>query len=368
LKHLLLLGGGHSHIEVLRQFSQMKPAGVAVTLVDPARHAIYSGMLPGVIAGRYAIADCSIDLARLANAAGAHTHFAAATTIDPRRRKVTLDNGGSLDYDLLSIDIGSVPAASTLAGVSEFALATRPADAFIAACDGLAAQAGAGMIKRVVVVGGGAAGIEIALALVQRLRRASVRSAAFALVTEQSHLLKDRHPRAQRLAARALCTHGIELHLKCRVLSVEASGVVTTAGRIETSATIWATGPAAPAWLAGSGLALDTHGFVEVDSHLQSTSHADVFAAGDCTTLRGEAHPKSGVYAVRQGPVLAENLRQSLAKGGLRAFNPQSRALALLATGDGRAIGAYGPLAFAGQWVWRWKDHIDRSFVARYRV
>ncbi len=367
MKHLLLLGGGHSHIEVLRRFAQAKPAGAAATLVDPARHAIYSGMLPGVIAGRYTVADCSIDLAALATAAGAGTHFAAATTIDPWHHRVTLDNGGSLDYDLLSIDVGSVPAATTLAGVSEFSLATRPADQLIAACDGLAAQAGTGTLKRIVVVGGGAAGIEIALALVRRLRHAGSNLPAVVLLTAQSHLLEGHHVRAQRLATSTLAARGIELHLQCRVSSVEATAVVTTAGRIETAATIWATGPAAPAWLAGSGLALDTRGFVEVDSHLQSTSHADVFAAGDCASLRGRAHPKSGVYAVRQGPLLAENLRRKLDNRSLYEFKPQAHALALLATGDGRAIGAYGPLAFAGAWVWRWKDRIDRGFVARYR-
>jgi selenide,water dikinase len=368
LKHLLLLGGGHSHIEVLRRFALAKPSGITVTLVDPQRHAIYSGMLPGVIAGFHTIADCSIDLARLAAVAGASARFASATAIDPQHRKVLLDDGCSLDYDLLSIDVGSVPVASTLAGVRKFAIATRPAGAFIKACDELVAHAIAGSIKRVVVVGGGAAGFEIVVALTRRLRLVGAESVTIALITGQAHLVENSPVRAQRLAARALHRHDVKLHLQCRVLDVENAAVLTTAGRIETDATIWATGPAAPAWLGSCGLALDARGFIEVNSCLQSTSHAGVFAAGDCASQRGQTHPKSGVYAVRQGPLLAENLQRILVRRNLLVFKPQARSLALLATADGHAIGAYGPLAFAGAWVYRWKNRIDRRFVARYRV
>lgn len=368
MKHLLLLGGGHSHIEVLRRLGREPCEGSAVTLVDPASHAVYSGMLPGVVAGLYTPADCRIDLAVLAAATGARFHCAAATGIDPDARRVTLSDGGALDYDALSIDVGSIPAAGAVEDVGKFTIPVKPADALLAACAAIDAQARDGAIGDVVVVGGGAAGVEIAFALQQRLRQARPRRAiGFALISDQPQLLPGHHPRAQRMIERIARARGIALHLQCRVLNVDSAGAVTDTGRIEAGAIVWATGPAAPSWLADCGLALDARGFISIDSTLQSVSAPAVFAAGDCASVRGRPHPKSGVYAVRQGPILAENLRRWLQGRALIAFKPQARALALLSTADHRAVASYGPLAFEGAWVWRWKDRIDRTFVAKYR-
>ncbi len=366
MKHLLLLGGGHSHIEVLRRFAGGNP-GTALTLVSPDPHAVYSGMLPGAVAGTYAAADCRIDLAPLARSAGARLRSAAAIAIDPQRRCVTLDQGDVLPYDLLSLDVGSQPAHSGIDGVSAHALPLRPAGRLLDAVGQLVARARDGALARVAVVGGGAAGVEIAFALRQRLRSAGARVPGVALISDAPVLLAAHAPRAQALAARLARAHDITLYLGDRVTRVTASAVDTTRGAIDADAVVWATGAAAPAWLAGSGLARDAAGFIAVDAHLQSLSHAGVFAAGDCASLLHHALPKSGVYAVREGPLLADNLRRQLHGLPLRPFRPQKRALALLATGDGRAMAVWGPLAWEGAWVWRWKDRIDRRFIARYR-
>jgi selenide,water dikinase len=200
------------------------------------------------------------------------------------------------------------------------------------------------------------------------LRNACAQSIAVTLISDQPHLLAGHQPRAQHMVERIVSKRGIAIHLGCRVLRVEAGAAVTATDRIEADAIVWATGAGAPAWPAGSGLALDAEGFISVEASLQSVSHTDVFAAGDCASVRRQPHPKSGVYAVRQGPLLAENLRRRLENRALTAFKPQPRALALLSSADHRAIGLYGPLVFEGAWVWRWKDRIDRRFVARYRL
>jgi selenide,water dikinase len=132
-------------------------------------------------------------------------------------------------------------------------------------------------------------------------------------------------------------------------------------------AALWATGAAPAAFLRETGLALDAGGFVEIDATLRSTSHPEVFAAGDVASMRGTPRPKSGVYAVRQGPPLARNLAAALAGGALAAYRPQREALALITTGERYAVATRGGLTLQGAWVWRWKDWIDRRFMARYR-
>lgn len=366
MNHLLLLGGGHSHIEVLRRFAG-GARGAALTLVSPEPFAVYSGMLPGVVSGAYGATDCRIDLAALARAAGARLIPAAAIAINPQHRSVTLDRGDPLRYDILSLDVGSQPAYRGIEGATAHAQPLRPAGPFLDGVETLVSRTRDGTLTQLAVVGGGAAGVEIAFALRQRLRMAGRRAPGVALISENPVLLAAHPPRAQALAARLAGAQGIALHLGQRVIRVSAGAVVTERGSVGADAVIWATGPAAPGWLAASGLACDRAGYIAVDARLQSISHPGVFAAGDCASLQDHALPKSGVYAVREGPLLADNLRNHLQGRPLRRYRPQARALALLATGDGRAMAVWGPLAWEGAWIWRWKDRIDRRFVARYR-
>jgi NADH dehydrogenase FAD-containing subunit len=175
------------------------------------------------------------------------------------------------------------------------------------------------------------------------------------------------HPQAvQRRVLRALAARGIAVHREA-CSAVEAGAAVLASGaRLACDVPLVATGAEAPTWLGSSGLALDAQGFVLTGATLQSRSHADVFAVGDVATRDDAPHPRSGVYAVRAGPPLALNLRRWLAGGVLQPHRPQARALNLMACGDKRAIASWGPWSAEGRWVWRWKDHIDRAFVARY--
>lgn len=370
LKRLLLLGGGHSHVEVLRQFGARSVAGVDITLVSPVRFAPYSGMLPGLIAGHYQYHECHIDLERLARYAGARFLRTLSRDVDPVRREVLLAEGATIRYDVLSIDVGSTAAVTGIPGAAEYAIAVRPVETLLQSWNALIERARSNGLGTLAVVGGGAAGVELLLAMQYRLAKLLERSTVrFALVTDADQLLIGHDPKVHSRFKRILSEQKIETHFASRIARVEPNVLVTANGqRIAADAIVWATGAGAPPRLSESGLALDTAGFIAVNEHLQSISNPAVFAAGDCATIGEYHYPKSGVYAVRQGPPLAANLRRSLAGAPLIAYRPQRRALALISSGDKYAVASYGPLAFEGAWVWRWKDYIDRRFMAKYNV
>jgi selenide,water dikinase len=368
LKRLLLLGGGHSHVEVLRCFGQRPPDEIRITLVSPDRYTAYSGMLPGFIAGHYGFHDCHIDLERLAEYAGAQFLQTSAVNVDPARREISLADGSMLQYDVASINVGSVPPTAGIPGATENVMQVKPVRDFLhkwdKLSDGIIAPA------RIAVVGGGAAGVELLLSMQHRLAQSAPSAATcFLLVTDTDRLLASHAAAARSKFARVLHARSITIHYNSRVTRVESGAIFTSGGQhIAADAIVWATGAGALTWLRNTGLAVDAAGFVMINANLQSTTHPEIFAAGDCATMQGEHYPKSGVYAVRQGPLLAANLQHALTGKALRTYLPQQRALALISTGDRYAIASYGSYALAGKWIWRWKDRIDRRFVARYNM
>lgn len=367
MKRVLLLGGGHSHLEVVRRFGTQSVPDSEVTLIDGERFAAYSGMLPGLIARHYEFSDCNIDLARFAQRASVHFINSAARRLDVANRRVELNDGTRIDYDLVSINVGSTPSMAGIAG-AQHALAVKPFQAFANKWDGLIAAARNGDLRSVVVIGGGAAGVEILLAMQYRLAQlAAKRPVDFALVTGSHCLLPDHSAGVRAVFERTLGARGVAVNLHAQAAHIEHTAVVLSDGRrLPADVAVLATGATAPAWLADTGLALDARGFIAIDDRLMSISHDIVFAGGDCATIKDRVYPKSGVYAVRQGPVLYENLRRALTDEPMAEYRPQRRALALISTGDKCAVASYGRAALSGAWVWRWKNHIDRAFVRRY--
>jgi selenide,water dikinase len=369
MKRLVLCGGGHTHVEVLRRFGRRPVAGVELVLVSPNRFTPYSGMLPGLIAGHYRFDQVHLDLERVTHFADARFLQTLVTGFDPRRRVATLADGAPLEFDVASLDVGSRPPADGIPGAAVHAIGVKPVERFLRACDQWGERARAGTLARVAVVGGGAAGIETLLSMQYKCGRETGPAGAvqFDLVTDVDRVLPDHDARAQAILRRILTERGVGLHLASRVVRVEAGAVHTANGPVvRADAIVWATGAAPLPLLRATGLALDAAGFVAVNDRLQSTSHGHVFAAGDCATIVGHPRPKSGVYAVREGPPLAANLRAALEGRPLVRYVPQKRALALISTGDRYAVAARGGLAVEGAWVWRWKDWIDRRFVRRY--
>ena len=364
----MLVGGGHSHVLVLRRFAMQPLPGVRITLVAREPHTPYSGMLPGYIAGHYQYDDIHIDLGPLALAAGARLIADEAIDIDLDAGCVEFAHHPSLRFDVLSLNCGGAPGFGTLADAS-FAIPVKPIGRFLPRwhqlLDTLRAQS-KHVEKRIVVVGGGAGGVELALAAQHALNAISP-SLRVTLVSAGTRLLEGHAARVQRRFESLLRARGVELVTQFNVASVDAEGVNDAAGRrVRGDFMLWVTGVEAPAWIAGTGLALDDRGFVVVDRTLRCVSDTRVFAAGDVASLLDQPRPKSGVFAVREGPVLADNLRRSLLGEPLRPFRAQRRVLALITEGGRSATASRGGLSAHGDWVWRWKDNIDRRFMDRF--
>lgn len=323
--------------------------------------ALYSGMVPGVVAGQYRRDDLAIDAVALAQRAGAEVVTAPATRIDADRRRIVTQSGEAIEYDIASLNVGSTVGRDR-PGVAQHALATRPIETLLRGVDALIASA----LPTCAVVGAGAAGVELAFCLEARLRRTSGRSPRLTLIDSGEHLLPGAPTALQRRVARAAARRRIEFRGGALVTAVDDRSVRLADGAaIEADAVIWAPGPTAPPLLRASGLPVDERGFVRITPTFQVEGHPVVFAAGDCAALPGMR--RAGVYAVRSGPLLEANLRAALVGGGLRAYRPQPEFLMLLNLGDGSAIGCKRGIAFEGRWVMRLKDRIDRRFIARYR-
>jgi selenide,water dikinase len=373
-KDLVLLGGGHSHVAVLKSFGMRPMPGVRVTLVSRGSVTPYSGMLPGLIAGHYTFDQAHIELRPLCRFAGTDFVREAVSGLDLANRRVLFADRAPLGFDVLSLDVGSVPNTRGVPGAAKHALPVKPIDRFLARWEALlepARQPRAGTF-RVVVVGGGAGGVELLLAARHRLMESGAERESgrfeFYLVTATATILPTHSHSVRQRYTRILAGRGVAVHTDQQVVEVTAGEVICESGlRVPHDVLLWTTQAAAAEWFRDAGLATDAEGFVAVNDCLQSLSHPFVFATGDCAVVINHPRPKSGVFAVRQGRPLAENLRRVLNAQPLESFRPQREFLSLISTGDKYAVASRGPFAAEGAWVWRWKDWIDRRWMRRYQ-
>jgi selenide, water dikinase len=374
VKDVVLVGAGHSHVTVLRMFGMKPIPGVRFTLVSRELHTPYSGMLPGLVAGQYGFDDAHIDTGPLARLAGARIYQDEAVDIDLVGRRVICRDRPPVPYDLLSLNIGSTPNTANVPGAGEHAIPVKPIDGFLARFDALVARVLARKGRtRLALVGAGAGGVELLLSVEHRLRREVGRAGfdpgglSFVLVSDMPEILPS-FPAAFRARFHAiLAARGIAVVVGAPVARVEAGRLAIDGGApIAADEILWTTQAAPARWLGKPGLPLDADGFLEVDDTLRVVGHDDVFAAGDTIAFSARALPKSGVYAVRAGPVLADNIRRTLTGRRLTPFRPQRDALYLVSTGERSAVGTRNGLTFEGGWVWRWKDWIDRRFMRKF--
>ncbi len=374
VKDLVLVGGGHAHVAVLKRFGMAPMPGVRITLVTRDVHTPYSGMLPGFVAGHYGFDDMHVDLGPLARFAGAALIHAEAIGLDPAKRLVICRDRPSIPYDVLALDIGATPDISALPGAEEHAVPIKPIGRFLARFEDLRVRVLArDGVARIGVVGAGAGGVEIVLALRHRLRAELIREGRGPERLEFHLIGKSPEPLPGMTApARARMTHLLEardirLHLGQAAARIEPGRVCLADGEVvELDEILLATPASAAAWPGASGLAVDEQGFVHVDETLRSLSHPEIFATGDIAAMTRSPRPKAGVFAVRQGPALAENLHRVLAGKRPLPFRPQQRYLAIVSAGDRYALAVRGDIALEGAWVWRWKDWIDRRWMHRY--
>jgi selenide,water dikinase len=376
LRDIVLVGGGHSHVGVLKSFGMNPVPGVRLTVICRDTDTPYSGMLPGYIAGHYSYDDVHIDLNTLAAFAGARFFRDEVIGLDRAAGKVLCRNRPPVPYDKLSINIGSAPQMSQVPGAAEHAVAVKPIHLFNQRWLALLArvQQHAGK-TRIAIVGAGAGGVELTLAMQHRLRKElhalgrDPNELAFHLFSNAAEILPTHNQRVRHNFQRVLAERQVVMHLNSEVTQVSGRGLRTSDGTVmEMDEIVWVTQAGGAAWLRQTGLALDADGFIQVNEQLQSTNDPAVFAAGDIAAFINRPLPKAGVFAVRQAKPLAANLRRSVLGEPLISYRPQRDWLALISTGDRFAVASRGALSWQGGWVWRWKDWIDRRFMDKFRA
>jgi selenide,water dikinase len=353
---IVLLGAGHAHLEVLRRFALRPEPGVRLTLIGREPETPYSGMLPGLLRGEYTHQQAHIDLAPLASMAKARLILAEATALDPETRTLAIADRPEVGFDLLSIDVGGVPAAPTASGIG-----VKPIGRFLEQLARL--ETDLPQESRIAIVGGGAGGTELALALAVRF------AGRFGLVLAcaSPEPIPEAPSAARRAARQALVDAGVQLVCGVTVTALEAGRLVLSDGsHLEVATAVWATGAQGPAFLAASGVACDRAGCIVVNHELSSISHKFIFAAGDCASLEGSPRPKAGVWAVRAGAPLAENLRRAATGRPLERWRPQRDALAIMGLGHGRAVAWRNGISLQGRKIGWLKDRIDRRWMSLY--
>ncbi|RLT98033.1 FAD-dependent oxidoreductase [Ketobacter sp.] len=375
---ILLVGGGHAHIEVIRQYRRrFGDQGIEVVLVSPEPGAAYSGMLPGVVAGQYQVDQFLINLPALCADSGVRWHQGRFVALTEDRRSAVLEDGSILEFDYAAFDIGSMPRSRELlsaqsAGSTGVLLPAKPVTPLLAAWERFLAGLAPGQNRTVTVVGGGVAGFELALAMHHRIRGYQPGPDWQWHLVSRSEVLAEHNPLIRRAGRRALAQAGFQTHIGVALTGVESIGQqgqqlqLTDGSRLRSDFTLLCT-PAAPVQdLRGSLLPLTDEGFIPVTESLQVVGHERLFAVGDIARFPTPI-AKAGVYAVRQGPVLAANLSNIIAGRTLQAFVPQGRFLKLITLGERKAMASRGWFYARGDWVWRWKHQIDSGFMEKYQ-
>ena len=380
LKDLVLIGGGHSHAIVLKKFGMNPIAGVRLTLITDVSHTPYSGMLPGYVAGLYDFDECHIDLRPLTQFSQARMILDRAIGLDLENNQVICQNHPPISFDILSIDIGSKPATLSVPGVAENAIPVKPISKFIDYWNTVknTALENPNQKMRIAVVGGGAGGVELMFSIQGCLSqiysniKPSKNQLELHLFQRGAKLLPERSQWVGKQVEKILINLGVNLHLEQTVNQVEAAGdekiISCESGlKVTCDRLFWVTQASAAPWLKEAGLATDENGFIQVDDRLRSLSHPHIFAAGDVATMVNHPRPKAGVFAVRQGEPLFENLRRALLEKPLKPFIPQKQFLILIGTGNEQAIASRGLIGLGPYpLLWQWKDHIDRKFMNQF--
>jgi selenide, water dikinase len=389
IKDLVLIGGGHSHAIALLMFGMKPLPGVRLTLITEASDTPYSGMLPGHIAGFYTRDECHIDLRRLAQFAQAQLYIDKAVGLDLKNNKVFCANRLPVAFDVLSIDIGSTPATLSVLG-AEYAIPAKPVAQLLKHWYQLLEDVAENPAKliRIGIVGGGAGGVELALSMQAHLLGIKKRENNFSqleihLFQRDAELMPHYHPSVRRLVTQLLIKRGMQLHLRENVCKVAPNNftfisdepvergelnVICESGlKVKCDRLFWVTQASAPQWLKTTELATDELGFILVDNTLRSLTHPHIFASGDIATMVNHPRPKAGVFAVRQGKPLFENLQRILLGKSPKPYKPQKQYLSLIGTGDGRAIATRGFFTLPPhKLLWHLKDSIDRRFMRRF--
>lgn len=365
-RRILLVGAGHTNLHIVRIWGQQPIPDASLTLISPFPCATYSGMLPGTLAGYYSRADMEIDLYQLTKSAGVNLIIDEAVSLDATEREVRFRERPPMSFDLVSLGVGSVPRQMEQLKTHPGFIAIKPMFTTLQRLDdAIRKQTGAPI--RIVIVGGGAAGLEVAMCVEYRVRRAQG-SAHVTLVDAHTRILGGFRDRTIRLAERELQNRGIDVRCGRRVTGHQDLDLTFDNGeKLTADIVIWVTGACPPELLRHVNVAKSESGFLKVRHTLQSLDNDSVFVVGDSAELDDDRIDRAGVYAVRQGPILWQNLNRAVCGKTLVDYKPQRDFLRLLATGDGRAIGQWNWLSGIGTHWWNLKNRIDSRFMNMHR-
>ena len=367
---LVLIGGGHSHAIALKEWGLNPLPKVNLTLITDVEQTPYSGMLPGHVAGFYSYEETHINLRELAEFAGAKLICDRAIGIDTENNKV-ICKSQQVEYDYLSLDIGSTPQAINVSGAEKYIIPAKPVPIFLDAWYQLKQEVAANPKKdlSITIVGGGAGGVELALNMQACLERILEDKNALTihLIHRGRQLLSGHNDWVSNKLTKIIRQRNIKLYLEQEVTKVLGERLICQGGlEIKSEHVFWVTQAAAPTWIKESGLKTDERGFILIEDTLQSLSHSNVFAAGDIATLINYQRPKAGVFAVRQGQPLYKNWQNIFTGRQLQKYTPQDKYLALIGTGDKKAIASWSDFGWRSSLFWWLKDYIDRKFMNQF--
>ena len=365
-QEIVLVGGGHSHSLVLKAWAMNPIKGVKLTLISPTPEVVYTGMLPGFLAGHYKLSEISIDLVKLCRYANATLILGKVTEISKTKNTITIQNREPISFDVISIDVGASSSLNEPVVAPEVLHSVKPFDDFVKKWEKYCSNLVVKSIKpRVAIIGGGVAGCEIALAMTQSFRNLGWREYEISILEKQKILTQVR-PHTRVLLRRILANYSIDIYENFTIKSV-AGGVISSNDNIILKADfiVVSLGACPHNWLFNTDLPLK-NGFIKVDQNLRIVGTTNAFAVGDCAHFTSYPLPKSGVYAVRQAPILIANLRAVLKETKLKTYSPQKKHLKLISLGEKKAISDYFPVSFSGPLVWCIKDYIDRRFMKKF--
>ncbi len=403
ISRILLVGGGHTHMLLIREWAIAPVPDVELILVSESEHTPYSGMLPGHIAGLYTYEECHINLRQITQNAHVEMLVDRVVGLDLSAKIAICQSSPPLPFDIVSIDIGSTPRVPSLADTHNYGVPIKPVSEFLRVwqtwLNSLPPERNQESDRKrnptrthsLGIIGGGAGGIELALAMDTRLRMRGMDNFTIRLFHQGKSLLSNSSPQIQYHFTHVLAARKIQVHLDAQVSRLTAHSNSTqsqtqsqiwvecqSGDRVSCDRVFWVTHATAPAWLQQTGLELDPQGFILVKETLQSVSCPYVFAAGDIASLDLNPCPKAGVFAVRQAKPLWNNIQRFLKGQTLQPYRPQKRYLSLIGTGVVRdrngqwqpqAIASWGTLTWGpATWIWRWKDWIDQRFMQKFLV
>ncbi|MBI80216.1 MAG: selenide, water dikinase SelD [Gammaproteobacteria bacterium] len=364
IKDLLLIGGGHSHIKVIKSFGMNPIPGVRLTLINPDMYSLYSGMLPGIISGHYSFDDAHIDLIKLTSYSNCRFIKGKVIGIQSDNNRVIIEGRPPLTYDLLSINSGSSSNYKEIEDIDSIAIPVKPINSFLSQWKYIKSKINNSKKDRnIAVIGGGAGGVEIITAMRHSLGEKN----NLTLITKENKILSGFPKKTINYFEDHLKKNSIELIKNIEVIKITKGKVISKKEEEFLFDDIFLVAQTAgPQWLKESNLDLNDEGFLLVNNKLQSLTKENIFGSGDIIKFDKYNLKKAGVYAVRQGDTLNKNIRNFFKKRNLNKYKPQKNFLSIITMGGKNAVVSKYSLSFKGKWVWHWKNYIDKNFISKF--